>query len=157
MLAHELGHLAHGDTNALLLTNIGNGIFNVITFVGRIITKIIGAIASEVQSLVFLDLACWALGLIINIFLWAIRLAESIILMWNSRRNEYSADRYAVHIGYGGQLTEALTKLLSITTTGKRSIMNLLKSTHPNLSNRIMRLKNMTEVEGNRGRDYVSF
>lgn len=41
ILSHELGHMANGDTKALLISLIGNGFFSLIIFVLRLVMKLI--------------------------------------------------------------------------------------------------------------------
>ncbi len=40
IIAHEFGHLSNGDTKALLLSTIGNGIFTILIFIIKIILLI---------------------------------------------------------------------------------------------------------------------
>lgn len=148
LLGHELGHLANGDTKALLITTVGNSIFSLLTkflLISMHILEFIGHLfENSVGPIYFMF---WIVRTLIEIIVFAIMYVGEIILMYNSRQNEYYADSYANELGYGENLRSALEKLQSMTTTGKRSIMDLLRSTHPSLIDRILRLEDKQGVE----------
>jgi len=70
----------------------------------------------------------------------------NIILMINQRQNEYNADDFSFKNGYGSDLTESLYILRKIDLGGKISLLERLKSSHPNIDDRISRLEEKIEV-----------
>lgn len=146
LLAHEFGHLVHGDTKILLMTSIGNGIFNIFILIARWVIRLANSLSAAFEGgpLFFV---CWTLGKIFELMLFLFIFIGEIVLMFNSRSNEYNADRYAYNLGYGRNLMSALTKLQQVSTSGRRSIMSLLKATHPSLVNRVLQLQSMTKQE----------
>lgn len=150
LFAHELGHMAHGDTKALLLTCIGNGVFNIFLIIGRWVLQVTQRLSYAFNNgPIFL--ISWLIGKIIELFIFVFLLVGDILLMHSSRRSEYLADGYASSLGYGNQLKEALIKLQNVSTTGKRSVMDLLKATHPTLISRIIRLEKTEHIESTDG------
>lgn len=147
ILAHELGHMANGDTKALLIKLVGNGFFSVIIFVLRFIVNILEnlslilssrnivlAVISFVTiiSRIFMDLA-----IIVFVFV-----GDAIIAL-NSRYSEFLADEYAHLIGYGADLKNALYILSKLTMPRKVTLMERIRATHPYTSARIERLEQL--------------
>ena len=101
VLAHELGHISHGDTKTLLLNNIGNGFFGILIFFTNIGIRIF-------QFLIAVLSRYWWINIIFNILVWianlyilVFQLIGDLILSLNSRQSEYFADKFAYQIGYG--------------------------------------------------------
>lgn len=145
VIAHEFGHLMHGHTKALLLSVIGNFFFSIFVFVFRLIYWI-----SQIICKLLGD-GDWS-GVIVGIILWVTRMTveimififinlSQIILSLNSRINEFQADTFAYDVGYGRELTEALYLIEKISMSGKLTINERLKSSHPHTAKRIENLE----------------
>ena len=65
------------------------------------------------------------------------------ILLVNQRANEYIADKFAYKIGNGSELLNALYVLNEMDLSGKQTIMDRIKASHPNLPSRIEKLETM--------------
>ena len=141
VIAHEFGHIVNGDTKALLLNVVGNGIFSIWILTVKIILWILvvltGLTGEGPQFLAKIFRS--AILLVISIFLFI----GQIILSINSRQNEYSADECAYRIGYGSHLLEALYVLHQISTKRKLNIFEKLNSSHPHIADRIGRLERL--------------
>ena len=151
IIAHELGHMTHGHTKALLLTYIGNVLFTAIVQALRLGVKIVDALIDITLSISIMALVFKFLSLILNaffeisvfLFVWI----GDLILSLNRRSNEYMADKFAYQIGLGKQLISAMYVLQKISMGGKVKLSEKLKATHPHMTKRIGRLEQL-EAEG---------
>ncbi len=149
ILGHEFGHLAHKDTDAILIVEVGNlivtGIFvlfrifvKIITFIFHLIISIVSSSFAEVFvsaiSRVFID---FLLVLVMNI--WT-RIGV-LICLHSSRQNEYEADEFSCSMGYGKKLCEVLDKLDNGAAGKKGSLWATLNSTHPDTDDRIAHMQ----------------
>jgi heat shock protein HtpX len=141
-ISHELGHIANGDTKALLLTTVGNGIFTVFILIMQLIINIMsgmfarGGIAGFVAGLI---------KSLFNISLFFFFYIGQFILAINSRKNEYRADEFAYEIGYGDNLVEALYLLQGMCISDNAKIVDRLKASHPHIAKRIGRLETIID------------
>jgi len=147
VLAHELGHITHGHTKALLLSFIGNFFFSVIVWVLRVLLSIFQFAAN-----VFAHFN--VVGVVLSIFAFTTNLLEEIsilvfvnlsqiILSLNSRFNETQADTFAYEVGYGRELISALYMLQRISMNGTVSLSERLKSSHPHIADRIRHMEQL--------------
>ena len=123
ILGHEFGHLAHKDTDLLLLITVGNMIITIgITILKIIIlaaTFLFNAVATIVGWLshgdrdhgicvFFLKLgtsiASFLSLVFINLFMRLWTKIGQLLVMKGSRENEYEADAFACLLGYGREL-----------------------------------------------------
>ena len=141
VLAHEFGHIAHGDTKALLLQNIGNGLFSIIIAIIRLGFRLIKGLVRSSDWIV-LRMVAVMLEFTFNVLIFIILFIGDLILSLNSRKSEYLADGFAYRIGFGINLINALYLLKQMDMGGKMSIKERLLSSHPYLSDRIARLEN---------------
>jgi len=139
VIGHEFGHIVHGDTFLSLFLLLGNSIFLVSLFVGFIAKTTMNIMIAFFPRNEGYKLMRWLLVTIFSIPLFVIQ----ILLMMNSRTNEYQADKYANDIGLGNHLYLALNQLNQYSSHQKTTIMERIKSSHPDLNNRITRLANM--------------
>lgn len=139
VLAHEFGHIVHGDTLVPLVLLVGNSIFMLIF----LFIRFIQLIALGCSLITGDNFVSSLFNIIVNFSTAIILFVIEILLMLNQRANEYQADKYAVTIGYGEQLIEALYILKNVSMGHKQSILERLKSSHPNINARIGRLEQM--------------
>lgn len=139
ILAHEFGHLTHGDTILPLVFIVGNVMFLVFMLVVKLVQWVVAVVTAS-HDILFV-------GRFINILATAlITLCMFIIqalFLVNQRQNEYFADKFAYEIGYGEDLKDALYDLSEVDFSGKESMLDRIKSSHPNIRNRINRLEEM--------------
>ncbi|WP_315069322.1 zinc metalloprotease HtpX [uncultured Clostridium sp.] len=138
--AHELGHLAHKDTDLILMVTIGNFIVTAIFIFYRILVMVIGFFIAIVSK----NFAPLLINLFIDIILvalmWIWTKIGTILVMHSSRQNEYQADEFAYKCGYGDSLASVLDTLQG---SGTRGLWANLASTHPSSDDRIARLQNL--------------
>lgn len=138
VLAHEMGHLKHGDTQMLTLTycmqNVGLLTLNVLN--GVI------AICSWVRGIPCVGIMAFILGGMIKLILVVMELLVSLpanlVMLFFSRQDEYAADRYACELGMGSQLRDGLKLICA--GEEKMSWFQRLMSTHPDTGNRLKRI-----------------
>lgn len=150
VLGHEFGHLAHKDTDAILVVEVGNlivtGIFvvfrllvNIITFIFHLILSILSDSFAEIFvsaiTRVLLDFV-----LVIVMRIWT--KLGTLICLHSSRKNEFKADEYSCSMGYGQKLCEVLDKLDS-ERGGKNTLWAILNSTHPDTDDRIAHMQSL--------------
>ena len=143
VLAHEFGHIAHGDTIALLLNVVGNGLFSIMIVGVRIVIWFLQLLISSFEENFVFFIVFQYLRFLMEIFIMAFMLLGQIILSLNGRRNEYNADKFASDIGYNEELTSALYILQKISLPARIPLLERIRASHPNTANRIARLENM--------------
>lgn len=147
VLLHEIGHIAHGDTQAILLNLIGNGLFSV----GVISIKLLLLLLNLLLPPLFNDRKGVTLFItsfirfILNALLFAVTLTSNIVLAVNSRGNEYRADRFAFEIGYGEDLINALYLLQKMSLGNKMKLVQRMQASHPHIAKRIGRLEHLED------------
>jgi len=139
VISHEFGHIANGDTKALLLSTVGNGVFSVVFIVFRLIFKIL------IFTLALTNTGAY---LIPKIMLYILNGIEyiwnyigQVILSINSRSNEFKADEFAFKSGYGSDLLEALYLIKKINMNKAVPFKEKIRATHPHITDRIGNLE----------------
>jgi len=149
ILAHELGHITYGHSKVILLTQIGNIFFIGIVWFFRVILYIIQFISDEIFYRYFIGKVFSVLTFLTRIatevvvFLF-ITLGE-IILALNSRAHDIQADTFAFEAGYGKELISGLYLLQKISITGKATILERVKASHPHLAVRIEHIEELAD------------
>lgn len=147
-LGHEFGHLAHKDTDRILVVRIGNTFISAIAIMFQI-----GALLMEWFSYImaiftgndegflvamFGTIARVITMFVINVFLKLWDLLGVALCMKTSRNNEYEADEFSVGLGYAN----GLIALLSFIGGEKpKGLFATLASSHPASSDRIARIR----------------
>ncbi len=151
ILSHEFGHIANGDTKALLIKLVGNGFFSLIVFVFRFVALLLQTISNALSGknivIFVISVVIFLTRLIIDISLFVFVFIGDVIIALNSRYSEYLADEYAYIIGYGEDLTSALYVISKLEMPGKLTFTERLKSSHPYTSARIERLEQLEEQQ----------
>lgn len=138
ILAHEFGHLSRGDTLLPLVIIVGNIMFLLFMLVVKVVQVVIAIVTASHDILFvgrFMNLIATA---VISLILFIVQ----ALFLINQRQNEYFADKFAYEICYGVELKDALYGLSEV-DFGKESMMERIKSSHPNIRNRINRLEEM--------------
>lgn len=146
VIAHEFGHLSNGDTKALLLSTIGNGIFSVLIFVLRII-MLITEVVFSLTRMPFLDVFAVLARFLFDIGVIIFSYVSEILLSVNSRQNELWADKFAFEIGYGEELVSSLYILQKISLPNNLKLLDRLRASHPNTAKRIEQLENLLDTQ----------
>lgn len=148
ILGHEFGHLAHKDTDAILVVEVGNlivtGIFVAFRLLVKIITLIFHLLFSIVSSS-FAEIFVSAITRVLIDFLLVAVMTiwtklGTLICLHSSRKNEFEADEYCCSLGYGEKLCAALDKMDNI-KGGKSTLWATLNSTHPDTDERIAKMQ----------------
>lgn len=154
ILAHEFGHLAHRDTDNLLIVTVGNLFITVITTIIGIIINIIGGIVDFITSDTTLGRIIplrWIVRGItfictsVFMFLWT--KLGTLLCMRGSRIEEYAADHYAAELGQAQNLVDAFNELDD--SPAPRGLWAALTSSHPQTSDRIDKLNEYIEAHAN--------
>ena len=147
LLAHEIAHIAHGDTIATLYTVVGNGLFTVFILINRgflLLVDLIMTIATRsgfARIILLLTRLSFELTLLVFMFLM------QAVMAINSRKNEFRADRYAYELGYGEELVEAFLILEKMQMGDNRKLIKKMTASHPRLTKRIGRLEDLIDGE----------
>lgn len=95
IVAHEVGHIVHGDTIASIYAVVGNGILSVFVMLARLCLILIDFMQSlfsgrySITSVLML-----LLRMMFEASIWIFNLGMQIILSVNSRKSEFSADMF---------------------------------------------------------------
>lgn len=143
--AHEFGHLAHKDTDRLLVVFVGNLIITIVFTIVLFITKILGFIFSAGSLFSKRPILNFLASVIITTL--TILIIKGLQKLWTtfgillcmktSRNNEYQADEFAFHLGYGQYLCSLLGSFHDSKPSG---LFASLYSSHPENSKRIQKL-----------------
>ena len=149
IIAHEMGHIYYGNSMAIMLNMIGNGIFSVFILLSRFILLVLDFLQApfEQQTKGIIHFILDFIGWIITSLQFVFLFVGNIILMGNSRSTEYKADKFAYMAGYGMELKEALYMLQKMTLTDQLKIIERMQASHPRVSKRIMKLEQMLAKE----------
>jgi heat shock protein HtpX len=142
VMAHEIAHIYYGHSRASLLNALGKGSFTLeilfVRWVSRKLEWLKPYYIRQRGSFLF-----WLLyffhklhEMLINAFLFL----GNLILSGNSRKNEFSADRFAYQAGYGKELAEALYLLQKMSLGDNRHLIQRMIASHPRMSKRIQQL-----------------
>jgi len=144
VIAHEISHVYYGDTKAVIVNTIGNGIFTILSVIVKLIVRGMEFIAMTLESHI-LQAVFNFIRLILEIWLFCMLWLGSFILSFNSRGNEFKADKFAYEVGYGEQLTQALYIIQKMSLGQQMKIVAKMQSSHPRTSKRIGRLEDLTD------------
>ena len=138
VIAHEFGHIVNGDTEAVLLREIGNLFFSITAFfVGWILTFFEIMLGEAGKPIVDM------FRLILDFFVGAFMFFGDLILSIDSRKNEYRADEYASKIGYNEELKQSLYLMQRLNISNNIKLSDWIIQGHPPISKRIERLENL--------------
>lgn len=149
VLAHEFGHLAHKDTDVILVISVGNLVISIVITIIRIIfimIRWIGMIISffsrgdGILAGFLINLSGLLMMIMVNGGMWLWTQLGVLLVMKSSRDNEYEADAFAFQLGYGDYLCEALGNICGEEEHG---LFASLASSHPEKSARIRRLQEL--------------
>ncbi|KKG73141.1 zinc metalloprotease HtpX [Methanosarcina mazei] len=148
-LSHEMGHLAHKDTDLILLVSVGNFIvtfiFIAIRMFARLMSFLFGLMAIFLgrDGIPALGASLYAFicDVILGALMWVWTKIGIMLVMKSSRDNEFEADKFAFNLGYGNALCELLDSFTGSSTT-KGLFANLINS-HPDKNERIAALMNL--------------
>jgi heat shock protein HtpX len=132
-LAHEIGHIAHKDTDLILIVSIGNFIVTFIFIATRLFAQAMASFGGG-----DLNLPARFVDALLAALMWAWT-KIGILLVMNSSR-EFKADKFAFKLGYGNALCELLDSFTGTPTKGL--FVNLMNS-HPDKNDRIAALMNL--------------
>ena len=147
VLAHEFGHLANGDTKALLLNLVGNGFFTLGLIALKIVMFIVNFFIAMFDESGVFSIVMLLVTFVINVYVFLFTTLGRLLLSADSRNAEKFADYFAYEIEYSEGLIEALYLLQKTNFSGKVSIMERLTASHPHTTDRIARLEGLLEKE----------
>lgn len=134
-IAHELGHLYNFDTKASLLCYIGNGFCSIQILLTNLILKFLDILLG---GFTIGKIFIFVIRTILTFYLIFPLYFSQFILALNSRSNEYNADKFALNIGFGGDLIDSLYLLYDMALSNeKKKLVDELKKSHPDLPKRI--------------------
>ena len=147
LLAHELGHITHGHTKALLLSLIGNFFFTVIVWIFRLMfffAQLISNIVAQFNWIGWLfSFMTFVLKIAVEVSVFIFVNLSEMILASNSRVQEIEADTFAYEIGYGRELISGMYLLQKISMNNKPSLSEKVKASHPHIARRIENLERL--------------
>ena len=124
VIAHEVAHIVHEDTTARLYAIIGNGIFTIILFIYKLILFIFECINETVsRNKNVLSFFITLIRFILEISTFLFTFALQIVMMTNSRKNEFNADKFSYDLGYDREMIEALYLLEKISLGDNSTII----------------------------------
>ena len=150
-LEHEFGHIAHHDTDSILMITVGNMLVTaIITFfrIGVILFDmffgifsifmggsegIVGLLLSAVSR--FLSL------LFIDLFMWLWTTVGNLLVLKSMRSREFKADEFAFKCGKGRELQTMLLYLSGGNIAKTQGLFATLVSSHPETADRITALQ----------------
>lgn len=163
ILGHEFGHLAHKDTDLLLVMNITSKFvhllfigINILIFVYQLFVKLICLVCAMFLGEGIYNLLDKLLSIVLTVAQFVfVTLVEAIwniignfLLSISSHEGEYKADEFAYNLGYGEHLIAFFQTLPDERTLGileRLKAMAIAGSTHPDTYKRIEYLKSLSK------------
>lgn len=146
VIAHEVAHIVHEDTTARLYAIIGNGIFTIILFIYKLILFIFECINETVsRNKNVLSFFITLIRFILEISTFLFTFSLQIVMMTNSRKNEFNADKFSYDLGYDQEMIEALYLLEKISLGDNSTIIQKMTASHPRITKRIEYLESLDE------------
>lgn len=146
VMAHEVAHIVHEDTTARLYAIIGNGIFTIIIFIYKLILFIFECINETVsRNKNVLSFFIALIRFILEISTFLFTFAIQSVMMTNSRKNEFNADKFSYDLGYDQEMIEALYLLEKISLGDNSTIIQKMTASHPRITKRIEYLESFDE------------
>jgi heat shock protein HtpX len=151
ILGHEFGHLAHKDTDIILVVAVGNMIVNFIIFLIKSIIELVHLVyliciwlthdrEDAFFSSIVLALYNFLIMAIVGGLTWLWTQLGVLLCMKSSRGNEFEADAFSYKLGYGKELCEALD---AICGSDAKGLFATLSSSHPSRDDRIGALQDL--------------
>lgn len=144
VFAHEVGHLAYQHSALQLLIGGGNlfisGILLMVKVVCWMITGLFTLIGLSTRSF-WGTLLMTFFGSLSTVMIWLWTKFCTLFLMWSMRQNEYVADEYAFHLGYGATLASVLDRHMC--SQPNNGLLKALYATHPHSDDRVARLQDL--------------
>lgn len=149
-IGHEFGHLAHKDTDLILVVSVGNLIVSAFILGIRLVIEFFhiifslctifmggseGAFASICNAIYHAMITAIVAGLT-----WVWTKIGVLLVMKASRANEYEADEFSFNLGYGNELCILLD---SIGGSHAKGLFANLASSHPDKDDRIAKLQEL--------------
>ena len=149
-LGHEFGHLAHKDTDLILVVAVGNLIVSAFILLFRLAIDLVhlvfvfssvfvggseGVFGALISTVYHLAMTAVVVGLT-----WIWTRIGVLLVMKSSRANEYEADEFSFRLGYGNELCALLN---SFSGTNANGLFANLVSSHPDKDDRIARLQEL--------------
>lgn len=149
-LGHEFGHLAHKDTDLILVVAVGNLIVSAFILLFRLVIDLVhllfvfssvfvggsdGVFGALISTVYHLAMTAVVVGLT-----WIWTKIGVLLVMKSSRANEYEADEFSFRLGYGNELCALLD---SFSGTNANGLFANLVSSHPDKDDRIARLQEL--------------
>jgi STE24 endopeptidase len=138
ILAHEVGHIRHNDTLILYLCNAMSSFGNLVLRFYLFITLLLGLLSFIPLVGIVAGILSWFFLIQIYLFRFLLQLPLQLAHLFNSRRDEYAADRYACEVGLGLELYNGL--MLMATGQKKLSFWRRLTSDHPDTDKRLAKI-----------------
>lgn len=146
LLGHEFGHLAHKDTEDILVITVGNLFVVLILQFFALIFRMFGAIISifdffsgtkeeESDSVIARALVYFLTVVVVG----AWTKLGAMICKRSNHDAEFAADRFSAELGYAKALSDAF--LVIDGGPPAKGLLATLTSSHPNTAERVMRLK----------------
>ena len=147
-LGHEFGHLAHKDTDLILVVSVGNLIVTTFIILVRlaidishilfgIITIFIGG-SEGFLAAIFNTMYHAMITAIVSGLTWIWTKIGVLLVMKSSRANEFEADEFSFRLGYGPELCALLD---TICGSNPKGLFANLASSHPDKDDRIAKLQ----------------
>lgn len=144
VFAHEMGHLAYQHSAIQLLIGGGNlfisGILLIIKMICWAITglcTLVGLSTRNAGGALLMTM----IGAISTGLIWLWTKFCTLFLMWSMRQNEFLADEYAFHLGYGAVLASVLDRHMC--SPPDNGLLKALYSSHPHSDDRVARLQDL--------------
>ncbi len=149
-LGHEMGHLAHHDTDLILVVTVGNLIATAFFTIMRISARIcqsmgmiFAAFSGDEDGLaaaLFIQLAGFLSDVLLAMLMGLWTKIGTIMVLKSGRENEYDADEFSFNLGYGRALCELLD---TFPANQSKGLFANLMSSHPDKNDRIRKLREL--------------
>jgi Zn-dependent protease with chaperone function len=149
IICHEIAHIYHGNTKAILMNTLGNGVITLFILAVRFVFEFLLHL-EEPEERRTNGILYFILNMLYRLFSFictCFLFVGNLVLSGNSRNAEFKADQFAFDVGYGKEMTDALYLLQKMSLSEDMRLVERIQVSHPRTSLRIARVEHMLDNE----------
>lgn len=146
IFAHEFAHIEVHFTQILAGLQTSILFVTLALYLYRVIANIFKNLSlAEGRKITYVTIIFYIFKFFVDAFMFIPIFIFKYLFSLGRRHNEYYADAFAVHIGYGENLRDALKLFYQIEMSEKLTLIESIMSTHPPTVERISNIESLLD------------